>query len=84
MNNKIKQNSMNTYVIFTTEGYCSAPDHQDIDVYQLLGFVDANSLAEAENRFLDDNPVFLEAGYTEFTVIRLHDSENIMISELIK
>lgn len=73
---------MNKYMIFTSEGHCSAPDHQDINAYQLLGFVEANSLVEAENRLLEDNPVFLEAGYTEFIVVRLHDSSNIMFSEL--
>lgn len=73
---------MNKYMIFTTEGHCSAPDHQDINANQLLGFVEASSLAEAENCFLEDNPVFLEAGYTKFIVVRLHDSENIMFSEI--
>lgn len=72
---------MNKYIIFTSEGHCSAPDHQDINAYQLLGFVEANSFVEAENRLLEDNPIFLEAGYTEFIVVRLHDSSNIMFSE---
>lgn len=73
---------MNRYMIFTSEGHCSAPDHQDINAYQLLGFVDAKSPVEAEKRLLEDNPVYLEAGYTEFIVVRLHDSEPIMLSEL--
>lgn len=73
---------MNRYLIYTTEGHCSAPDHQDILAYQLLGIVDANSKSEAENRLLEDNPGFLEAGYTEFIVLQLHDNETDC--ELIK
>ena len=38
---------MNKYMIFTSEGHCSAPNLQDINAYQLLGFVEAESEEQA-------------------------------------
>ena len=66
---------MNKYLIFTAQGHCSAPGHQDINNCQILGRVEAFDRIEAENKFLEENPWAIECGFTEFLVARLHDSE---------
>ena len=66
---------MNKYLIYTTQGHCSAPDHQDVDNCQLLGRIEAADKSEALNKFLEDNPWAIEFGFTEFSIAQPHDSE---------
>lgn len=70
---------MNKYILYTTEGYCEAPNGESIDNCQHLGRVMATDDNEAVEKFVNEHPWFLENGYDpgEICIAQLHDSEEI-------
>ena len=81
------EDTMNEYIIYTTEGYTVAPN-EDVEVEncQVLGCACGNNAAEAQDNLLKDNPWITEAGFdrAEFIVKQLlTNEERIAIKEVL-
>ena len=79
--------TLNEYIIYTTEGYTIAPN-EDVEVEncQVLGCARGNNAAEAQDNLLKDNPWITEAGFdrAEFIVKQLlTNEERIAIKEVL-
>lgn len=69
---------MNEYIIFTTEGFTTAPNENiEVENSQILGRVCGNNTEEAKINLLKDNPWISEAGFdsSEFIVEQLLTNE---------
>lgn len=79
---------MNKYIVYTTEGYTTAPN-EDVEVEncQVLGCVYGNNATEARDNLLKENPWISEAGYSplEFIVKQLlTDEERVAIKVVLE
>lgn len=72
---------MNKYVIYTAQGYCEDPDGNEVDNYQILGWIQANDKKEAVEKFLNDNSWVSEKGYDKhgFVAQQLSDNERVLV-----
>lgn len=65
---------MNEYIIYTTEGYTTAPN-EDVEVEncQMLGTAKGKDEREAKSNLLKENPWIIKAGFdpTEFMIRQL-------------
>ena len=65
---------MNEYIIFTTEGYTTAPNESvEVENCQVLGFAFGHDADEAQDNLLKENPWIIEAGFdkSEFIIKQL-------------
>ena len=62
---------MNEYIVYTTEGYTSAPDSNvDIENCQVLGFAEGSSEEDAINKLFEQNEWLPKAGFTMNAIAR--------------
>ena len=78
---------MNEYIIYTTEGYTTAPN-EDVEVEncQVLGIAKGKDETEAKNNLLKDNPWISEAGFSQSELIvkqLLTDEERMAIKKIL-
>ncbi len=60
---------MNRYVCYTAEGYTVAPNGEDIDNCQILGFVDAEDRHDAIEKLLKRNPWIEKYEFTTYDIV---------------
>lgn len=70
---------MKKYLVYTTEGYCEAPDGSTVENCQMLGAAKAESSQEAIQKFFNNNQFFRLHGFTpnKANAIQLDDNQDI-------
>lgn len=56
---------MSEYLIYTSEGYTTAPDDSAVENCQVLGVIDGHSEEEAIQKLFEKNEWIEKAGFTE-------------------
>jgi hypothetical protein len=61
------------YIAYTTEGYCEAPDGEEVFCHQVLGFIEAKNA---------DQALFLLLKENEWIEQREYDIDSIVLREV--
>lgn len=54
---------MAKYIFYTDEGYTVAPNGQELESYQILGFENGKTLQDAMEELLKNNPWIIDANF---------------------
>lgn len=70
---------MKKYLLYTSEGYCEAPDGDSIENCQYLGRVEADNEEEAIDKFFNEEEWPYEREYDPcmVTAVQLADNERV-------
>ncbi len=61
---------MHDYIFYTAEGFCQAPDHSEVENFQILGIEQGKTPAEAFDRLIENNPWIQEKGYNRESILQ--------------
>lgn len=59
---------MTTFIFYTDEGYTIAPNNENIDNLQVLGFEEGETIEEALVKLYENNEWIKEKGFTKWRI----------------
>lgn len=55
---------MISFIFYTFEGFTIAPNNEELESMQILGFEKGEDLEDATNKLIENNPWILKSGFT--------------------